>query len=210
MGGVMRLVQRRLGVLGWEHLVAGEARMGVGVGVGVGMGIGLRQGRLFGSSSSALSVSTPCWSRSRSVSLSLSTASSTSSLSWSSSLGLSSRDRSGIRRYVIFCCISTCVSLSCQPLHHHHHHRNTSYARFSPRLFPPIAGIGLLHNDASQSHPLPCSPIPRSHALLLLSPIIFLASHFCPTTQFDAEMPRTTAAQCGPKVAQMFWLWTKA
>ncbi|KAL7906930.1 peptidase family M1 domain-containing protein [Trichoderma velutinum] len=95
MGGVMRLVQRRLGALGWEHLIAGEAR----VGYGYGIGIGLRQGRFFGSSSSALSVSS-CWPRSLSSSssrsLSLSTASSTSSSSWSS-LGLSSRNRSGIR-----------------------------------------------------------------------------------------------------------------
>ncbi|OPB39679.1 Aminopeptidase N [Trichoderma guizhouense] len=97
MGGVMRLVQRRLGALGWEHLIAGEARIGYGygVGIGIGIGIGLRQGRFFGSAaSSALSVS-PCWSQSLSTSsprsLSLSTGSSTSFSSWSS------RNRSGIR-----------------------------------------------------------------------------------------------------------------
>lgn len=154
MGGVMRLVQRRLGALGWEHLIAGEARIGIGYGVGVGVGIGLRQGRFFRSAaSSALSVSTPCWSRSLSTSsprsLSLSTGSSTSSSSWLS------RNRSGIRRYVIFCFVlyllaRLLISTPSSSL------PNASYARFRPliglclfssRLFPPIAGISLLHND---------------------------------------------------------------
>lgn len=179
MGGVMRLVQRRLGALGWEHLVPGEARIGYGVGAGIGIGIGLRQGRLFGSSaSSALSVS-PCWSRSLSTSsppsLSLLTGSSTSTSSWSS------RNRSGIRRYVILCSMFTSLC----------HLNPITIIITTGRLLCPLPASDWTHSlqlssipsnglacctmiDARQSHSLTATPplfVPRFPDLIPFNPL---------------------------------------